>query len=213
MSRAEREASKRPRPRDVAGFSEAVAQGVLPSVPLSAPTPGSGVLFPSAGIVSLTSLAKLVVGFVLIAFFASGVLSRIGLPDGSDAVVGGVLGSGLLVLMVRNIRRTGHRILDETLIGYTTSPIVGGQFFASSGNPWSGFEGGTPWDFGGVWVFDRKYNVVSPPNAEVDPPGFYPSPHRPGQWELWTGFVWSGAYRDGPWLRASAPGAGSHDPA
>jgi hypothetical protein len=47
-----------------------------------------------------------------------------------------------------------------------------------------------------LWVLDGSTGaVVSPPVADADPPGLYPSPNRPGAMELWTGVVWSGNYR------------------
>jgi len=32
---------------------------------------------------------------------------------------------------------------------------------------------------------------VAAPTGDVDPPGYYPSPNRPGRLELWTGAEWS----------------------
>lgn len=51
---------------------------------------------------------------------------------------------------------------------------------------------------------DRRW-YKSKPNPDIDPPGFYPSPNKPENFELWTGSAWTGQYRS---LRA--PETGQH---
>lgn len=81
---------------------------------------------------------------------------------------------------------TGHRGLGSR----TGAPSLSdGPVFAPGRN----FLG---WDWRGLWVLDSTGGVVSPADRAVDPPGLYPSPHSPGERELWTGHQWTFAYPD-----------------
>jgi hypothetical protein len=53
-------------------------------------------------------------------------------------------------------------------------------------------HGWIQWDWNATWVLDPDGAVRSHPRPDADPPGLYPSPHAPGQLELWTGHQWSG---------------------
>jgi hypothetical protein len=121
-----------------------------------------------------------------------------GLPSMIGALL--ALGSGLawFALLLRWLRQLGRRNLEEVTAGYTTLVIKFGIFEQSSDRRWQALEAGMPWDYSGVWVLDHNLEIQSSPSREVDAPGYYPSPHRAGAWELWTGAVWSGSYRDGP---------------
>lgn len=83
--------------------------------------------------------------------------------------------------------RVGDRLVEELDRGYTTLVVDTGMF-------WVRATGWTPWDFAGVWRFVRG-DVQAPEPGAIDPPGLYPSPHRPGRREVWTGVVWTGVYR------------------
>ncbi len=199
MKRTERERLRRPRPRDVGGFSHAASQGLLPSVPSMPPTFERGVLLPSARGILRTGMARFfsVTGIYVLVVF--GGLPRWTLPSGVVVLTLLTLGTGWFVLMLRTLERPGQRALDEILHGYCTLDSNGPNYSRSSEHSWG--EGGPPWDYSGVWLLDRKFAVRSCPNLQIDPPGFYPSPHRAGQWELWTGVLWSGIYRTHPWPR------------
>lgn len=201
MRRATREGLKLPLPRDVEGFSRAVILRLSPSVPMSPPAPPAGVLVPSANDIFRADLTRFIAFTVIYIFFVFGVLSRLALPWGIELALLFALGATWFTLMMRALRRAGKRTLDEIVRGYSTLGSNGTNYFRSSEHSWG--EGGAPWDYSGVWRLDRNFAVKSPPNLEIDPPGFYPSPHRAGQWELWTGVVWSGTYRSEPWPRAS----------
>ena len=168
----------------------------VPSLP---PTLESGVLLPSARGILRTGMAKLfaVTGIYVLVVF--GGLPRLTLPSGVVVLTLLTLGTGWFLLMLRTLKRPGQRALDEMIHGYTTLDSNGPNYFRSSEHSWE--EGGPPWDYSGVWLLDRKFAVRSLPNPQIDPPGFYPSPHRDGQWELWTGVLWSGIYRTRPWPR------------
>ena len=89
------------------------------------------------------------------------------------------------------IRRWGRAVLDEATAGYTTTPFDLGRFWigAAPEAPWT--VGWIGWDFSGLWVMAPDGTVKASPRPERDPPGVYPSPNRPGEWELWTGSQWS----------------------
>lgn len=201
MKPTERERLKQPRPRDVNGFSHAASLGLLPSVPSSPPTPETGLLLPSANGILRTGLAKFVSATIIYVLIVFGALPRVELPSGVVFAILLTLGAGWFILMVRTLKRPGQRTLDEMIHGYSTLGSSGPNYSCSSEHSWG--EGGPPWDYSGVWLLDRTFAVKSLPNHQIDPPGFYPSPHRDGQWELWTGVLWSGIYRDHPWPRTS----------
>lgn len=101
-----------------------------------------------------------------------------------------------LALIMRNLGRVGDRKLEEIAHGYTTLKLEFGGFWLGEGRRWPRFGHRAPWDYSGLWVLDGATGAVeSEPDREVDPPGLYPSPNRPGALELWTGVVWSGHYR------------------
>lgn len=83
--------------------------------------------------------------------------------------------------------RVGDRLVDEVDRGYTTVVLETGML-------WFRPSGWIPWDFDGVWKYTRS-GVQAPVAGVTDPPGLYPSPHRPGRFEVWTGAVWTKVYR------------------
>ncbi len=202
MKRTERERLEHPRPRNVDGFAHAASRGLLPSVPSFPPSPTSGVLSPSAHHTFIVGLARVLVATGIYALLVFGALPRVGLPSGVVVAILLVSGAAWFILILRAFDRPGRRMLDEIVHGYTTFDTSWPNYFGSK-HSWG--EAGPPWDNSGVWILDRNLTVRSVPNRQVDPPGFYPSPHRAGQWELWTGVVWSGTYRDDPWPRLRLP--------
>lgn len=179
----------------------------MPSVPVFPPTPSSGVLVPSAGRTFRAGLVKFlaVTGIYTLLVFVA--LPRWELSSGIAVVMLLVSGAAWFVLMLWTLDRPGRRMLDEITHGYTTFDNEWTNYFGTSEHSWR--EGDPPWDNSGVWILDRTFSVRSAPNRELDPPGFYPSPHRAGRWELWTGAVWSGTYRNDPWPPTRLPGATS----
>lgn len=76
-------------------------------------------------------------------------------------------------------------------------PVVPGTRFSST-------NGRVDWDYSGLWVLADDGRVKRAPDVTVEPPGFYPSPNRPRQYELWTGTTWAAQYRGrGPQCRAA----------
>jgi hypothetical protein len=106
---------------------------------------------------------------------------------GSAGTIVGALAAGLVALwlILQLFAQVGDRNLEELEHGYTTLTLRRPGL------------GRAAWDYSGAWVLDGTTGAVrSVPDPEREPPGFYPSPHRPGALELWTGAQWAGRYRD-----------------
>ena len=181
------------RPRDVPGYPAAAAAGLLPFVPATPPVQLRRPSAQSAFRRFLVQLgASVVVQLLLLEF----------VPDHASAagtfavlVAGGIVA---LVLILRWWRAVGEALLAELECGYTTLLVQFGTFGFGEGRRRPGLGWRVPWDFSGVWVLDSSSRVLSAPDPGVDPPGFYPSPSRPGAWELWSGAVWVRRYRSPP---------------
>ena len=197
MTKADRDALRFPRPREVAGFEDAFARGVLPVVPERPPASASTALSPSAAAMSKSSWMKLGISLALLLVYTKLVTPRIELPLDIDFWPVPLLGFGWFFLAIFLRRQVATRTLQETLRGYATRPVVFATYSSTFNPTWFETDRRIPWSFSGVWVLTPKFVVVSVPNREVDPPGYYPSPHRPDHWELWTGDVWSGTYQPG----------------
>lgn len=181
------------RPREVPGFAEAAASGVVPARPSSPPRllPGTsahqalihcGLALAGAAVLVLTALA-------------------LGPESGGQASWGAValmlgataVGITAVVLAIGRFRRA---LLRELEAGYVTTTFHQGTFwFANRPGPAVGNDV-VGWEWSGVWVLNSSGEVVSAPDPNADPPGFYPSPHHPGRLELWTGAQWLGVYKD-----------------
>lgn len=83
----------------------------------------------------------------------------------------------------------------EARHGYTT---LGGTMMTSPKGEldpyWLKNRRRVQFDFAGLWHLDSSGNVKLPPDRQLDPPGFYPSPHAEHDYELWTGQFWTGNY-------------------
>lgn len=183
------------RPRDVPGFAEAATAGLLPVVP---PTPPPLLPGPTAERLFRVFLVRLAIGIGAMLMVFS-VMPRAGVSSPWTDLV--VLGSGLLVLglAVRWWLRIGRRNVQELQHGYTTVTLQFGGFGWSDGRRREGHSRLTAWDYSGIWVLHgRTGQVVSAPDSRTDPPGFYPSPDRHPEFELWSGSAWAGRYRH-PW--------------
>ena len=89
--------------------------------------------------------------------------------------------------------------MDELAAGYTTVTLKFGAFTMLRRRRPTGLEAEVlrvPWDYSGIWVLDSKTGQpLQSPSPAALPPGFYPSPNRPGSFELWTGAAWAGTYQ------------------
>lgn len=184
-----------PRPRDVPGYAEAAAAGLSPARPSRPPSPLPGTTSHQALIrcgVVLAGAAALVVAALVV-----------GPEEGGQATVReaaimlGATAVGVIAVIAA-VGRFRRVLLSELGAGYVTCTFHQGLFwFVSSPGPTFGKEI-TAWDWTGVWVLTSDGSVVSAPDLDADPPGFYPSPNRPGQLELWTGSQWTGVNAGGP---------------
>jgi hypothetical protein len=133
---------------------------------------------------------------------------RLGVPTVVSGLLAPVLGLlGLGAIFFRFWAAVGRRSVQEFERGYTTFVMQYGSFSWGE-RRWQSAGRRPPWDYTGLWVLDgRGQRVISAPDPNADPPGFYPSPNRRGALELWTGVVWSGRYRPDPSLdgRDSSP--------
>jgi hypothetical protein len=181
-----------PRPRDVDGFARAQATGRTPARPAHPPAPGPGVTAHRA----LRQLAVLAGGSVALALLTLLVLPTDDgtLPPGTLVALLTVVAAGVSVTW-RAVVRFRTVLLTELQAGYVTTTFAQGVLW-SGGGGYKHHRGVIGWDFAGVWVLGPDGQVRSTPEADVDPPGIYPSPHEPGRGELWTGYQWTRFYPD-----------------
>ena len=90
------------------------------------------------------------------------------------------------------------RLLEEIQAGYVTTTFQQGGFWLAhrDGPAFAPGRNVLGWDWRGLWVLDSSGEVVSLPDRAFDPPGLYPSPHVPGERELWTGYQWAFVFPD-----------------
>ncbi|WP_242624802.1 hypothetical protein [Krasilnikovia cinnamomea] len=180
-------------PREVPGYAEAFAAGRIRQVPA---TPPRLAVFPTARAVLQTHIAVAVIGILAMVMIAK----IIGWLTGEGAVFGvamGLLSTLAFVMYFRRGTRIGERLIAEFRHGYCTFELSLGGFWIGGHGNWG--EMGPGWDFRSLWLLDGSTGAVKrSPVPGGDPPGMYPSPHRPGQWELWTGSQWYGIYESPP---------------
>lgn len=169
-------------PRLVPGFDQARDLGMLPRVPETAPAPvtidSRRVLLTAAG----TAFGALVLVLVLV--------NGAGAPPWLLGIVSlaGIAAVAALLVRARSVMwqeiQAGYCRMDDMVALFSRDPEH--RFPANRMR-------GAPWDLRGLWQLGADGTVVRPPDRSVLPPGLYPSPHRPGELELWTGVAW--AYR------------------
>ena len=156
---------------------------------------------------ALLALVGVFLFFGLLFNLLAGLLRGLGVPEGWEAPGVGLLSLLAFLGLYRFWLRVGARQLEELREGYTTLTLMFGGFRMGALRRWKGSGHRPPWDYGGVWLLNRAGEPVEgAPDRSVLPPGLYPSPHREGEWELWTGCVWSGEFY--PPARLSLPGLG-----
>lgn len=182
-------------PRSLPGYQEALVNNQIPLVPATAPVPAP--IQPTAHH-EFERLLRRSVPLVFLAVLIPVSVANSDLPALFVTVC--MLGPGLLafwLIVFRFLKAVGVRNTMELERGYTTLTFTFGGFGWRESRRWKQTGHRTPWDYRGIWTLDRTGStVVSPPDRNVDPPGYYPSPNRAGAFELWTGVAWSGHYRD-----------------
>lgn len=144
------------------------------------------------------------VNWVLVGSAVLVVVVMLGLSEDGRLSWTGVVGllataAGCAGALLWTVRRWGRAQLAELEHGYTTSTIHLGQFWV--GRPPGPLltSGWVQWDWSALWVLGQDGKVRSAPqDGAGEPPGFYPSPHHPDLWELWTGCMWTGVTQQGP---------------
>ena len=169
-----------------------MAAGVTPSRPATPPPIGSSLTAHQAFIRLAVTLGVATAVWVLF---------LLALPKQNNSITGwtAVVLSVLLAIgyfAVRKELRTFRSVLlDELQMGYATTTFTQGLFWSRRHEKaliWGDDVVG--WDWDGLWVLDSRGNVVSEPDLSADPPGIYPSPNKPDQRELWTGYMWTSVY-------------------
>lgn len=180
-----------PRPRDVPGYAEAVAVGRTP-----ARSPRPPAVLPGTTAHQALVRCGVVLGgaaLLVVVALASGTGSG---GQASFADLGRMLGAtavgiGAMLVAIGRFRRA---LLRELAAGYVTTTFHQGLFWFTKRPGPVVANNLVGWDWRGLWVLRGDGSVVSAPDPDTDPPGFYPSPHRAGQLELWTGSQWIGVH-------------------
>lgn len=171
-----------PHPTDVPGYESAQARGLLPSVPTDPPAP---VVFSSV------KAMWWAFGFTAAMFMSMAAAEPIG---GAAFVTPVFLGFGGILA---GIVVPYHLSLREYAAGYARTDF---RVTTPLNRRWWRFQGGAgpsgaEWDLRGLWLLDSHDRPVRPPVDGALPPGYYPSPHRAGQLEYWTGREWTEGFR------------------
>jgi hypothetical protein len=173
----------------VAGFAQAASAGKLPTVPRTPPQLMHG---PSANRAFNLFLVKLVgAAFGVVA----GMRVAMSIHSTWANVTAISLGLAVFWLMLHWLTAVGRRNFEEFKRGYTTLLLQYGMFASTRDLRWWITNWRIPWDYSGLWVLRDDGNVISAPSPDREPPGFYPSAHRTGWYELWTGCAWAGQYQ------------------
>jgi len=135
-------------------------------------------------------------------------LPLLGCPPALLILLSFVMIVGSLGYLVIEWRKSDLHNLDEMAHGYTTWVLKSGSLAVGRrSRAWRRSNEETTWDYSGVWVLNHTgQKVLSEPDPTVEPPGLYPSPHREGWLELWSGAQWLGIFRDGAEMGLEPPG-------
>ncbi|HZK04969.1 MAG TPA: hypothetical protein VFC82_03880 [Actinomycetaceae bacterium] len=178
------------RPHEVPGYFEARAAGLLPEVrqvpPALTVRPTSRAAF--------APVPWLAISIIFLPLALDRLLAQV-IPEWMAVPVMLATALALATGVAVQLRRVGRQSLAEFRRGYTTLPFtIGTPWFSLKPGGWlTGFRIG--WDHRTHWHLDGRTGVpVAAPTVAGDPPGLYPSPHRPGAFELWTGSEWTRHY-------------------
>ena len=184
-------------PRDVPAYAEAVASGHVRPVPNDPPVLA---IRPSAG-----SRARHIVVAGTLALVAALILVKVSqpaLPQGWPALLLTLIGCIIVAATLMAWARLGRTCIREFSHGYTTFEITFGTYWLGTGRYRPGNANRPPWDFSALWLLESSSGtVLRSPTKQSDPPGMYPSPHRDGVLELWSGLVWMDYFADYPATR------------
>jgi hypothetical protein len=169
------------RPRDVPGFHDAFNAGILPQVATHPPAVLPGQTVGQMGLRFLIGLGGVFVGAAIPIM-----TNKAGWLIPAVTLLG--VAAGIFASKVIRAKAT-----LELKHGYTTSRETASWFFNLGKNRHM------RWNFAGAWQLNRNGTVVSvPPDPLVEPPGYYPSPHKPESLGLWSGYAWANRYQDYP---------------
>ena len=177
------------RPAEVPGYAQAREHGLVRPTPSTSPPLLPGVSAVRSLLVMIGgATGAAIVTVILISAFKS-------VPGALRTVLQLSTAVGCFVCWLALQARLGRAVFAELDRGYTTLRLSYGGF-SPKFRLASPMANRVPWDYRGVWMLDATTGrVTQEPDFTIDPPGFYPSPHRPGAFELWTGVKWTSDYR------------------
>ncbi|MFT4035291.1 MAG: hypothetical protein QM679_06920 [Patulibacter sp.] len=185
--------ARAPNPLDVDGYRQALADRLLPAVAATPPRPLPG----RSAAAHFNRWLVLCVG----TFGGSIAIGLVVAKSGATSpwlwlLVAAAL-TAALVGSASRLGRVGDRLAAELQHGYTTHTITQGTYWLPSlRRPFAAGPRPVPWNYAGTWVLDDSGRPVGGvPDPTVLPPGLYPSPRRPGEFELWSGAAWTGNFR------------------
>lgn len=177
------------RPSEVPGYAQARDQGLTRTVP---PTPPP--LVP--GLNAQHRFFAMIVGVTVVAIMSLALVSVLEVIHHPIRIAVqlavSVCAFVVILRLIAAVGRTVHREMDH---GYTTLQLAYGNFFAKP-RVASQMAMRVPWDYRGLWMLNAMDgSVLQAPDPTVEAPGFYPSPNRPGAFEMWTGVAWTNDFR------------------
>ena len=181
-------------PWNVPGFAAAAARGLVPVVPAEPPALLPGPSAHAAVWRYLRQVGAVVGGWMLTMLAVSSIDSTVAVVVRLVALAVSLVGFWRVVVVGR--ARAGERLLAELDAGYATFRPPFGGFWTTRQESQPTLTYQEPWDFRGIWQLSPTGALAGPPpDRSVAAPGFYPSPNRPGVFELWTGAAWGSVWR------------------
>jgi len=180
---------ERPLPRDVPGFAEAFSAGLTPARPVAPPEPSVRPTAATQQRVFVLAAVGGLTGTVLVGLLVLG-----DDPGGGTVLLVALAAVAVLAVLAALWGWVGRAAIAELHRGYTTTTLVFGAYGLPVLRRYRSYGDRPPWDYSGVWRVGPVASA-SPPDRRQDPPGFYPSPTRAGEHELWSGRVWLGVFR------------------
>lgn len=174
-------------PRQVKGYEQARVAKLTPQIPK---TPPSILHKPTASqrLTRVAIVGAVVVISIIITMFAASEEGR--LPLSGIIALLTVSGVGIAILWF-TVKQWGKTLIAELQQGYTTNTFKLARFWTAPSPDGVITNGWIQWDWDATWVLRNDGTVISSPTSLADPPGLYPSPHREGEFELWTGYQWT----------------------
>ncbi|HRF28270.1 MAG TPA: hypothetical protein PL051_01340 [Candidatus Saccharibacteria bacterium] len=173
-------------PDTVKGYTEALAAGILPTVPKTAPT--------KVIINANTALLLLIAGIFFAVIAGINVMNTLSVSGWAAIliflpVVILVVLSFIIPYKIRNKEYiAGYSYVDNRVStdGVTLREFLKVQNYAG--------PAGYRWDMRGLWKLNSNGTLNRPPVDGILPIGYYPSPNITDKFQYWTGAEWLDRY-------------------